>query len=89
MGADWSSRCNAAVNRPLAEKRFALNSSYITLVGAFAVVAAISAFMLVRHVRYGVHQWRKYARFLGLTFFGCLFGKAPCNEKYYTMHVAV
>ena len=51
MGVDWSSQCRAAVNRPFDEKRDALNSSYITLVTTFAVVAAVAAFMLVQHLR--------------------------------------
>ncbi len=75
MGVDWSSQCRAAVNRPFDEKRDALNSSYTTLVTAFAVVAAAAAFMLVQHLRCGAEQWKNYARFLGLTCCGCLFGK--------------
>ena len=75
MGVDWSSQCRAAVNRPFDEKRDALNSSYITLVTTFAVVAAAAAFMLVQHLRCGAEQWKNYARFLGLTCCGCLFGK--------------
>ena len=75
MGIDWSSQCRAAVTRPLEEKRDALNSSYITLVAAFAVVAAAAAVMLVQHLRCGSEQWPKYAHFLVLTCCGCLFGK--------------
>ena len=76
MGIDWSSQCHAAVTRPLEEKRDALNSSYITLVAAFAVVAAAAAVMLVQHLRRGSDQWQNYAHFLGLTCCGCLFGKS-------------
>lgn len=81
MGVDWSKQCLAASSRPLPEKRDATNSSYYSLVGAYALVAAVSFYMLVRHLRLRIERWANYAKFLGLSCAGSLLGDLPCAHR--------
>jgi hypothetical protein len=75
MGVDWSKQCQTASSRPLAEKRNALDSSYYTLVAAYALVAVLSFGMIVRHLRSRAELWRNYAPFLVLTCAGSVLGE--------------
>ena len=82
MGVDWSKQCLAASSRPLAEKRDATNSSYYSLVAAYALVAAVSFYMLMSHLRLRTERWANYAKFLGLSCAGSLLGDLPCARAF-------
>jgi hypothetical protein len=74
MGIDWSKQCYAARAQEPARRLSAVNSSFYTLVAAFAVVALASAFKLLRHVRAPTDLWKQYVWFVGLTCVGNLLG---------------
>ena len=81
MGVDWSKQCQAAEDRPLAEIRAALNSSYYTLVAAFSAIAAVSLVQLTCHLRARKDLWKMYGWFLGTTCAGSVLGEVMRAEQ--------